>query len=299
LARVKFFCSACWIISDDRVQKCPVIVGCEFEFVHFFVRDVLSVFRSVPFVQTSPSSQRRSRDDEQTPGGIAVTIATSSRGHQDVLNADVFSWSELPELLAAEDLFDAATGAGLDRLAVMAAKDEDEDDDDDDESLKMRMRTTRMRTRTTRNSKTRTMSGKRSKTRMTKKKTTRTMPTTPTTPTRMRRKKRTTRKRTTKTGKTTTRNGKTTTKKRMKTRKTTTDRSSSSHPERQPGYARHFPVPNSLVRVPIRHASSHGCTASVTSVTSTSITILVTLPLRSTSSATRFPAAASRVTISA
>ena len=35
-----------------------------------------------------------------------MTIATSGRGHQAVLNADVFSWSELPELLAAEDLVD-------------------------------------------------------------------------------------------------------------------------------------------------------------------------------------------------
>jgi hypothetical protein len=56
-----------------------------------------------------------------------------------MLNADVFSlvsvfsWSELPELLAAEDLFDAAAGTGLDRLAVMAAKDDDDDDDEEDE----------------------------------------------------------------------------------------------------------------------------------------------------------------------
>ncbi len=48
-----------------------------------------------------------------------MTIATSGRGHQEVLNAEVFSWSELPELLAAEDLFDAVAGTGLDRLAVI------------------------------------------------------------------------------------------------------------------------------------------------------------------------------------
>jgi hypothetical protein len=52
-----------------------------------------------------------------------------------VLTADVFSWSELPELLAAEDLFDAAVGAGLDRLAVLAAKDEDDDFDDDEDPV--------------------------------------------------------------------------------------------------------------------------------------------------------------------
>ena len=62
-----------------------------------------------------------------------MTIATSGRGHQEVLTADVFSWSELPELLAAEDLFDAAVGAGLDRLSVLAAKDEDDDFDDDED----------------------------------------------------------------------------------------------------------------------------------------------------------------------
>ena len=62
-----------------------------------------------------------------------MTIATSGRGHQEVLNAEVFSWSELPELLAAEDLFDAVAGTGLDRLAVITAKDEDEDEDEDEE----------------------------------------------------------------------------------------------------------------------------------------------------------------------
>ena len=62
-----------------------------------------------------------------------MTIATSGRRHQEVLTAEVFSWNELPELLAAEDLFDAAVGAGLDRLSVLAAKDEDDDFDDDED----------------------------------------------------------------------------------------------------------------------------------------------------------------------
>ena len=35
-----------------------------------------------------------------------MTSAVGPRGHQDVLTADVFSWSELPDLLAAEALFD-------------------------------------------------------------------------------------------------------------------------------------------------------------------------------------------------
>ena len=32
-----------------------------------------------------------------------MTIATRGRTHQEVLQADVFSWSELPELLALSD----------------------------------------------------------------------------------------------------------------------------------------------------------------------------------------------------
>ncbi|MEI6255251.1 MAG: hypothetical protein WCQ77_01270, partial [Planctomycetota bacterium] len=70
-----------------------------------------------------------------------MTLATSGRGHQDQLNADVFSWSELPDLLAAEDLFEVVNVVGIDRLAVLAAKEdadadadeEDEDEDEDDE----------------------------------------------------------------------------------------------------------------------------------------------------------------------
>ena len=63
-----------------------------------------------------------------------MTIATSGRRHQDALSADVFSWSELPELLAVEDLFDTMSCDGSDVLpSVSAGADEDEDDDDEDE----------------------------------------------------------------------------------------------------------------------------------------------------------------------
>jgi len=63
-----------------------------------------------------------------------VTIVSSDRGHVDALDADVFSWSELPDLLAAEDLF-SSPGWGV--VARGDDEDDDEDDDfeDDDEEL--------------------------------------------------------------------------------------------------------------------------------------------------------------------
>ena len=65
-----------------------------------------------------------------------MTLAVGPRGNQDVLSADVFSWSELPELLAAEALFES--GSDLPRLSaapIVAAHDEDEDADEDEEDL--------------------------------------------------------------------------------------------------------------------------------------------------------------------
>jgi len=74
-----------------------------------------------------------------------VTIAASGREHRGVGDADVFSWNELPELLAAEDLFESGM-SGSDPLPDVAvsddrwsavpsivAGDEDEDDDFDDD----------------------------------------------------------------------------------------------------------------------------------------------------------------------
>jgi len=52
-----------------------------------------------------------------------VTIVANPRGHQDVLAADVFSWNELPELMAAEELFDATTVPGADVRALAARRD--------------------------------------------------------------------------------------------------------------------------------------------------------------------------------
>jgi len=91
---------------------------------------------------------------------FAVTIAASGREHRDVRDAEVFSWNELPELLAAVDLFEICGTAG-EPTAVLAPvspstilatewslpadvtsaadedddfdDEEDEDDDEDDE----------------------------------------------------------------------------------------------------------------------------------------------------------------------
>ena len=75
---------------------------------------------------------------EKTPGGFAVTIAERGRGDESVSTAEVFTWSELPELLAAEDLFEGAGASGAlevrnARVGVLARVDDDEDDDFEDE----------------------------------------------------------------------------------------------------------------------------------------------------------------------
>ena len=66
-----------------------------------------------------------------------MTIATTRREHADVSIADVFSWNELPELLAAEDLFAGhSSSAGPRSVAgsdIVAARDEEEDDFEDDD----------------------------------------------------------------------------------------------------------------------------------------------------------------------
>lgn len=105
----------CW---SDRVEKCPVVS------LSFRVQEV-----------------------------FAVTIAASGREHRDARDADVFSWNELPELLAPEDLFDAcgtacdpvATGSrgaatladewtfGDERVVVAGDEDDDYDDEEDDD----------------------------------------------------------------------------------------------------------------------------------------------------------------------
>ena len=73
-----------------------------------------------------------------------MTIAERGRDEEELSSAVVFSWSELPDLLAAEDLFEvvSATGSVRADLAVepfITGEDEDdlddadEDDDDDDD----------------------------------------------------------------------------------------------------------------------------------------------------------------------
>ena len=64
-----------------------------------------------------------------------MTIVANPRGHQDVLAADVFSWTELPELMAAEELFDAASFPNADGRAVVARGDEDEDEEEDEDDF--------------------------------------------------------------------------------------------------------------------------------------------------------------------
>ena len=91
-------------------------------------------------------------DADQIQEVFAVTIAASGREHRDVCDADVFSWNELPELLAAEDLFEVGS-ASCDPVAAAAVADAwptlgngsvirgededneefDDDEDDDDE----------------------------------------------------------------------------------------------------------------------------------------------------------------------
>lgn len=72
-----------------------------------------------------------------------MTIAERGRAEESLATAEVFSWSELPELFAAEDLFEgvAATVRGVPgrRIDVVAVDDDDDfddedwDDEDDDE----------------------------------------------------------------------------------------------------------------------------------------------------------------------
>ena len=64
-----------------------------------------------------------------------MTIAERGRGDAGLSTAEMFSWSELPELLAAEDLFDGGEplGDGRTRDLVVRSEDDDDFDDDDDE----------------------------------------------------------------------------------------------------------------------------------------------------------------------
>jgi hypothetical protein len=69
----------------------------------------------------------------QSRGGFAVTIVASPRGQQDVMTADVFSWNELPDLMAAEELFDSASPYGVDESSIIARGDEDADEEEDED----------------------------------------------------------------------------------------------------------------------------------------------------------------------
>jgi hypothetical protein len=92
--------------------------------------------------------------EEQIQEVFTVTIAASGREHRAVRDADVFSWNELPELLAAEDLFEVGglahepssltpppcssvvlgeTWGSLSDEIVRASDDDDFDDDEDED----------------------------------------------------------------------------------------------------------------------------------------------------------------------
>jgi len=82
---------------------------------------------------------------------FAVTIVASVGEHRAEFDAEVFSWSEMPDLLSADDLFEPAAASGTamagavastviaeprdDRAPIVAADEDDFEDDefDDDE----------------------------------------------------------------------------------------------------------------------------------------------------------------------
>ena len=61
-----------------------------------------------------------------------MTIVLNPSEPQDVSRADVFCWNELPELLSADDLFDA-TPELSESVTSIVAEDDDEDEDWEDE----------------------------------------------------------------------------------------------------------------------------------------------------------------------
>jgi hypothetical protein len=110
-----------------------VVVGLVTEF--FAATSEWFSSNSFTFVPDNADRGHRSAgfDQEHSRGGFAVTLAVGPRGNQDVLSADVFSWSELPELLAAEALFEGVSDpALLSDASIVAVDDEDEDEEDED-----------------------------------------------------------------------------------------------------------------------------------------------------------------------
>jgi hypothetical protein len=93
---------------------------------------------------STPTTQRGSLPSDRSPsvagpvnrleGGFSVTSVASPRGSRSVLNSDVFCWDELPDLLAAEELFEVA-GNRNSTSPIVGKQDDDEEDDDleDDE----------------------------------------------------------------------------------------------------------------------------------------------------------------------
>ena len=58
-----------------------------------------------------------------------MTSVASPRGSRSVLNSAVFCWDELPDLLAAEELFEIA-GNRNSTAPIVGKQDDDEDEDD-------------------------------------------------------------------------------------------------------------------------------------------------------------------------
>ena len=61
-----------------------------------------------------------------------MTIVLKPGKQQDVSRADVFCWTELPELLLADDLFESSQHRSG-SIPSIVAEDDDEDEDWDDE----------------------------------------------------------------------------------------------------------------------------------------------------------------------
>lgn len=61
-----------------------------------------------------------------------MTSVVSPKGFRGILKSDVFCWDELPELLAAEELFSRGSEGPALPSGPISARDDDDDDDDDE-----------------------------------------------------------------------------------------------------------------------------------------------------------------------
>ena len=105
--------------------------------VHQLPECTCRVLEGASFFVSSLSSPAAEAMVNSLEGGFAVTSVASPKGRHNGLDSNMlFCWDELPELLAAVELFDSVEAAplvgNLASVVPMAAKDEDEDDDEED-----------------------------------------------------------------------------------------------------------------------------------------------------------------------